>query len=218
MSYAPTPGPAPAPPPRHALGLPAGSIRALLALSVLGLLWLLALRPVLGKNVADVKLPLEFVYLQMLMVLILAHFFTAHGGSIRAVAGSRSPLGLPRGSVRFLLLAGYLGLAAYCWHNKLEFDDVQTRPFLLLLTLLISAFFLGHIVTAIVRRMSGGILPAAFQDIQAWVALLAVIALGIVFVILVFINPSLEAEKRIESPVLEAILASLVGFYFGARS
>jgi hypothetical protein len=217
MSYAPAPAPV-TPPRRHALGLPAGSVRALLALAVLGLLWLLALRPVLGKNLADVKLPLEFIYLQMLMVLILAHFFTAHGGSIGADPAGRSPLGLPRGSVRFLLLAGYLGLAAYLWHNNLDFEIPTRGPFLLLLTLLISAFFLGHVVTGIVLRMSGGVLPPAFQDIQAWVALLAILALAIVFVVQVFINPGLEPGKRIESPVLEAILAALVGFYFGARS
>jgi hypothetical protein len=217
MSYAPAPAPA-TPPRRHALGLPAGSVRALLALGVLGLLWLLALRPVLGKDLAGVQLPLEFIYLQMLMVLILAHFFTAHGGSIGTEPGGRSPLGLPRRSVRFVLLAGYLGLAAYLWRNNLDFEIPTRGPFLLLLTLLISAFFLGHVVTGFVLWMSRGVLPPAFQDIQAWIALLAILALAIVFVVHVFINPGVEPGKRIESPVLEATLAALVGFYFGARS
>src|SRR5579872_4816015 len=93
MSIVQTPG-APArlaPPPRHALGLPAGSVRAILAFAVLAMLWVLALRPLIGgQSVADFKLPLEFVYLQILMVLILAHFFAAHGGSIGPHAGGRS--------------------------------------------------------------------------------------------------------------------------------
>src|SRR4051794_29926942 len=92
------------PPPRHALGLPAGSVRALLALSVLGLLWTIALNP---KRQAT--LPLDFLYLLVLMVLIPAHYFAAHGSTIgRNVSGGSSALGLPSGSVRFILLAGFL--------------------------------------------------------------------------------------------------------------
>src|SRR5437870_2858126 len=96
--------PAPAPQ-RHALGLPAGSIRALLALAVLGCLWLVAYRSV--EQGPDTKLPLEFVYLQFLMVLILAHYFSAHGNTIGSTVSRKSPLGLPRGTVRLILLVGY---------------------------------------------------------------------------------------------------------------
>ena len=62
---------------RHALGLPAGSIRAMLALGILGLLWLLVLR-----YDDNHKLPVEFVYLQFLMLLMLASYLTAHGKTI----------------------------------------------------------------------------------------------------------------------------------------
>src|SRR5260370_3205132 len=76
MSYA---EPAAAPPrPRHALGLPAGSVRAMLALSVLGVLWAL----VYGAEHLHEKLPLTFVSLMFLMTLILAHYFAAHGNTI----------------------------------------------------------------------------------------------------------------------------------------
>jgi hypothetical protein len=219
MSTAAPVGVAPtARPQRHAFGWPAGSIRALLALSVLALLWLLALRPVLGKTIGEVKLPMEFVYLQLLMVLMLAHYFAAHGGSIRPGEGRRPPLGLPRGTVRFLLVAGYLGLAAFMWYKNTDFEIPPRGPFLLLITLLVSGFFLGHVLTAIVRGVSGGVLPPAFQDIQAWIALLAIIALGLIFVVQIFINPTLKLGEQIEPATLEAILASLVGFYFGARS
>src|SRR5258707_13249355 len=96
--------------PRHALGLPAGSVRALLAFGVLGYLWVLALAPTReGKSLLTENLQASqaFIYLQFLMVLILAHFFTAHGRSIGHQVSRRSPLGLPRGSVRILLLGGY---------------------------------------------------------------------------------------------------------------
>ena len=206
-------------PPRHALGLPAGSVRALLAFSVLGLLWLLALQPMHGHSEAlgAVQLPTVFMDLQILMVLILSHFFAAHGQSIRADASQRSPLGLPRGSVRFLLLTGYLGLAGYLYYTQPKFEYPSSSALILLLVL-ISGFFLGHVLTGTVRLMSGGVLPFWFQDVQAWAALLAILCMGVLLIILIFINPSLSLGQEINPPVLEAILAALVGFYFGARS
>src|SRR5579885_1827161 len=49
---------------RHALGLPAGSVRALLGFMVMGLVWTLML---LGKEVP--------LYLQYLMFMILGHYY-----------------------------------------------------------------------------------------------------------------------------------------------
>jgi hypothetical protein len=223
MSIVQTPGAPPpvrpAVPPRHALGLPAGSIRAILAFAVLAMLWVIALRPLIkGQSLAEFQLPVEFVYLQIVMVLILAHFFAAHGGSIGPHTGGRSPLGLPRGSVRFILLAGYLGLAVYLYRTQPKYEVPGQRAFFLLLLLLFSGFFLGHLLTAAVRGASGGLLPFWFQDIQAWVALLAMGALAVLMVVELFINPSLSLENKIDMPTLEAVLAGLVGFYFGARS
>jgi hypothetical protein len=207
------------PPPRHALGLPAGSIRSLLALSVLGLLWLLALRPLPGHEGAagEIKLPTVFMDLQILMVLILAHFFGAHGHTIRAAGTGASPLGLPRGSVRFVLLAGYLALAGFLYHTQPKFEYPSTSALILLLVL-ISGFFLGHVLTGIVRALSRGVLPFWFQDVQAWAALLAIFCMGIILIIQMFINPSVPLEQQLDLPIVEAILAALVGFYFGARS
>lgn len=207
------------PPPRHPLGLPAGSVRALLALSVLGMLWLLALQPLArnGPALGEFQLSTPFMDLQILMVLILAHYFAAHGHSIRTHAEQKSPLSLPRGSVRFLLLAGYLGLAVFLYRTQPTFQYPSTSALVLLLVL-VSGFFLGHILTGAVRYLSHGVLPYWFQDILAWVALLAMLAMGVLLIILLFINPSLSLGQEISPPVLEAILAALVGFYFGARS
>ncbi|HWG44007.1 MAG TPA: hypothetical protein VN688_14610 [Gemmataceae bacterium] len=216
----PPPGQPPSlPPRRHALGLPPGSIRALLALSVLALLWLLALRPIAGGSeaAADLKLPTVFMDLQILMVLILSHFFAAHGHTIRPTSGVRSPLGLPRGSVRLLLLAGYLGLAGFLYHTQPKFEYPSTSALILLLVL-VSGFFFGHILTTAVQSVSGGVLPFWFQDVEAWVALLAILCMGIILIIQLFINTSVSLERQLDLPVVEAVLAALVGFYFGARS
>jgi hypothetical protein len=195
-----------------------------LALAVLGMLWLIALKPLQGgpEPGAKPKFPLDFVYLQILMVLILAHFFTAHGGSIRPGPTERSPLGLPRGSVRFLLLGGYLALTYYLWrkHKELDFEvkgELQ-GDVMLLVGLVVSAFLLGHIITGIVRKFSGNQLPFWFQDFEAWIALLALLALGALLLWQLVINTALPADKQRDLPVLNAVLAALVGFYFGARS
>lgn len=202
------------PTPRHALGLPAGSIRALLALSIMALLWLLALTgPHEGK-----QLPYTFIYLQILMVLILAHYFGAHGTTIRGPGTQKSPLGLPRGSVRLILLAGYAGLAYYLYKSRPDFQMPQKGDFVIMVALLLSGFFVGHYLTALVRMFSGPQLPFGFQDFQAWLALLAVCGLGVLVIIHLFINPSVSPENVIPSIHLDMVLAAIVGFYFGSRS
>jgi hypothetical protein len=182
-------------------------------------LWLLTLQPLLGHGqpLGEMQLPTVFMDLQILMILILAHFFAAHGNSIRAGGAGPSPLHLPRGSIRFLLLAGYLGLAAFLYHTQPKFEYPSTSAFILLLVL-VSGFFLGHLLTAFVRMISGGVLPFWFQDVEAWVALLAVVCMAILFVIQFFVNLSVPLEQRINLAYVEAVLAALVGFYFGARS
>ena len=225
MSYAPpAPGfPAAGPPPtrRHALGLPAGSVRALLALGVLGLLWALLLRYRYADTtpLAERKLPLAFVYLQYLMVLILAHFFAAHGSTIgHHATGGPSPLGMPGGSVRFLLVVGYLGLAAFLYHTQPDFEEPAKGAYILLLVLLLSGFFLGHIVARLMRVVGGGREPDWFQDFEAWVALIGLIGLAVLLVVHLFINTSVSEQYRLELPNVEAGLAAVIGFYFGARS
>jgi hypothetical protein len=206
--------------PRHALGLPAGSIRALLALGVLAYLWVLA--AVLAKEDQPVRLKAEasqaFIYLQFLMVLILAHFFVAHGKTIGSHISRRSPLGLPRGVVRLLLVGGYLGLAYWMYIQQEHYQIPETGPILLMVGVMIAAFVLGHFLTNMMSWLGGGVLPAWFQDIQAWIALLALLLMGIVIIVRLVINKSIPLEQQISPIYLETILAGLVGFYFGARS
>jgi hypothetical protein len=199
--------------PRHALGLPAGSVRALLALGVLGVLWALAI----GAEHQH-KLPLTFVYLMFLMVLILAHYFAAHGSTM-GKKDSTAALGMPRGSIRFLLLFGYLGLAWFLFKERgeLDFDTPPKADLILFLALILTGFFVGHILTILVRWMAGGTLPPWFQDIQAWLSILSLLGLAILVLIHVFINPNVDPAYRI-GVNLDVGLATLVSFYFGARS
>jgi hypothetical protein len=227
MATTPTATP---PEPRHALGLPAGSVRALLALGVLGYLWALlfvitrgdaSLGASLNEEVAHnlrAQRDLAFVYFNIIMVLILAHFFAAHGSTIGHTVSKRSPLGLPAGSIRLILLGGYLGLAYYLYVTKPKFDIANTGPLVLLITVLLSCFVVGYVVTLVVRALSPGGVPAWFQDVQAWVALLGLVVLCILVLMRIVINPSMEGGKQVDLDNVEVALAGLVGLYFGARS
>jgi hypothetical protein len=201
--------------PRYALGMPAGSVRALLAFGVLGSLWLV----VLGHS-RDQKVPMVFIYLQFLMVLILGHFFTAHGYTIGKKVSSRSPLWLPGGSVRILLILGYSGLAYYLYHRgrELQYATPDQGDVALMLGLMLGGFFIGHFVNDVVEFLSGGQPPYWYQDIQAWFALISLIGLMILVFKHMFINPGLPPDEQLQLTKFEAGLAGVVGFYFGARS
>lgn len=207
------------PKPRHALGLPAGSIRALLAFGVLGYLWLLVLRPTEGGGspLANQQASLAFIYLQFLMVLIIGHFFTAHGKTIGHHISEGSPLGLPSGCVRFLLLAGYLGQAVYLYYTRPKFELPETASVILLVLVLVSAYMVGYVITGAMNTVYS-VLPPWFLDLQAWVALCALLLLGVILLIRLVINTAVSPDNQIRLDVVEAVLAGLVGLYFGARS
>jgi hypothetical protein len=199
---------------RHALGMPAGSVRAIVAFTVLAVLWLLALYGMTPEG----KIPVAFIYLQYVMILIIAHFFAAHGSTIGKHVSHRNPLWLPSGSVRFLLLAGYVGLIVWLVYSQREFAPVP-EGHLALPLVLISGFILGYIVTKLVRSFStDGQLPFWFQDVQAWFALLAVIGLLVIALVYLVIQPSIPESMHFDMTTVETIVAAIVGFYFGARS
>jgi hypothetical protein len=196
--------------------LPAGSVRALLTLMVLSLVWALMAK--------GIQIP---IYLYYLMFLVLGSFFAAHGHSIAGPAtGSASPLYLPRGTLRTLIIVGFLAVLIWRYYEyqdlnalmdlKPPTDTEQTvLPFVL-----VAAFFLGVIFSRTLGRMFGGPQgPAPWvQDIQAWLALLATLALGAEVIIQLVINPGLPPERQLTLPRWQAVLTAITGFYFGARS
>jgi hypothetical protein len=227
----PAPGPAAGPPlsaPPHSptppryqrqpLGLPAGSVRALLALAVLGLIWALLLSPD-----ETIQVPL---YLYYLMFLILGHFFAAHGHSIGGPnTGPSHPLYLPGGTLRILMIGGFIAVLAVRYHRHPDLEGLlklQEKPtdYPLLPIILVGGFFLGIFVNRVVGRLfSGPQGPAPwFQDILSWVALLATVGLVVEVLIQVVINPTLEQDRRVNLPGFQAGLAAAVSFYFGVRS
>jgi hypothetical protein len=208
-------------PPRHPLGLPAGSVRAILALLILGLTWTL----VVLQRTQDVKVP---VYLYYLMFLTLGHFFAAHGKSIAGAGSSEpSPLHLPRGVIRTVLLLGFVGVFAWRYYKDQDlqrFLDVGVplldpeQPYLPFV--LVGAFFAGILVSSLIRMAQRGssVTPYWIQDILAWISLLATAGLIAEIVMLVIINPTLPADRQINLPNWQMVLAAVISFYFGVRS
>jgi hypothetical protein len=204
---------APAPPAetRHPLSLPPGSVRAVLALMIAGLFWGCVAMP----ETKDVPVPL-FLYFLLGLILL---FFGAHGHSIGPHLGDRRhPLGLPRGSIRAILLLGMAAVLGWIYYahperlpSRLTPDPDQLKQWPTLLTATVAGFALGYLV-----RLGPWRTTAAFQDLLAWVSLLAMLGLVFETVWVIFINPSLF--ERQDLATWEAILTAVVSFYFGARS
>jgi hypothetical protein len=203
--------------PRHPLGLPKGSVRALLALMVFGIIWTLLLIP--ERVDQEVHIPL---YLYYLMFLILGHYFALRGHApSRPGVREAHPLYLPRGSLRLLMFLGFA--AALGWgyyHNPNFFDRLNPRVTeqRYLPVLILGMFFLGIVVNRIGHLLAGpeGV-PSWFQDIIAWISLLAILALTVESILRLVIEPTLE-KSQLDLKTWEGITASLVAFYFGARS
>jgi hypothetical protein len=206
---------------RHPLGLPAGSVRAILALLVFAIIWALLLLP--EQPGKEVPIPL---YLYYLMFLIIGSYFASRGHApVPAGVKHWHPLYLPKGSLRLLMIVGFVGAMGWGYYNNPNFfdrlspsiDDIKKQPYLPVL--LLGAFFLGIIVAHVGNILFGDPvmgLPPWFQDILAWVSLLGILGLCAEFAIRLFINPGLE--KPLELPHWEGLLSAVVAFYFGARS
>jgi hypothetical protein len=197
-------------PARQPLKLPAGSVRALLAMIIAGLFWLLLLP-------AEKQIPIPlFLYFLAGMVLM---FFVAHGNSISS-AGQPPPWGLPRGTFRFLLIVGTIAVLAahfYFRHSsplpRLVPAAEQLQQWPNLTIALFGGLSLGWLVGRGPWRYS-----AVFQDFQAWVSIVAMIGLAAEVIILLFINPSLEENPPVDLRVFESVLTGIIAWYFGSRS
>lgn len=188
---------------RHALGLPDGSVRALLALTVVGV--------VCGLLLRDPGAPLP-EHLESLLFVILGHYFAARGQTPVDPAGGPPPLWLPRGSVRLLLVAALVTVGALV----LRQGGAEAQRGLVTLVL-VFAFLLGIAISRVVRwwqrRRPEG--PRLFKDLQALLGLAAATGLALQAFFGVLPGPEALGLGRIG---VDQALAGLVGFYFGSRS
>lgn len=191
----------------QAFGLPAGSIRAVLALAVFGAVWaLLALHP-------EQRLP---EYLQNLMFIILGHYFAARRHVAVGEQGP-SPLYLPRGAIRLLFLLGFVAIGALLVQQDrvVSSDGARLEPGALTL-LLVLGFLLGVASKRVLAwiRPADRPLPRVIEDLRAAVA---IVAAGLLLLV-VFGAWAPRAPFGLPDSVVQDALAATIGFYFGSRS
>jgi len=204
---------------RHPLGLPRGSVRALLTFMILGTLWTLLLIP--PEKLAGGIPP----YLFYLTFLVLGSYFGARSHAPHGALAEKHPLHLPRGSIRLFIIVGFAAVVGYGYYTnhdyfeRLRIDQQQMTEQPFLPFVIFGAFFLGIVGNAMLHAAMGGpggTMPALYQDILAWVSLLAVLGLAFEVIYQVVIVPT--TEHALNLPRWQTMLSGIVAFYFGARS
>ncbi|MDR3633935.1 MAG: hypothetical protein P4L84_09030 [Isosphaeraceae bacterium] len=198
----------------YAFGWPAGSVRALMALIVFGTIWaLLVLRP--EREVPE--------YLRDLLFIVLGHYFAvrSRASTVDENPGP-PPLYLPRGSVRILLIAGFVGVAFLLRRHERLFQ-IEQNPGVVTL-LLVFGFLLGVVLKQVGTWWAGRgqATPRIWEDLRALVSLSAAALLAVV-VWDQFLPGSPhwglhEIKLGLGRLGPAHLLSAIVGFYFGARS
>jgi hypothetical protein len=197
----------------HAFGWPAGSVRALMAMIVFGCVWaFLVLRP-------DQEVP---EYLNDLLFIILGHYFAVRGRQEPVQEAGPPPLYLPRGSVRLILVGGFL-VTGVLLYRQGRLMDIGHNPAVVTL-FLVCGFILGVTVQQVWSQLAGKgrPLPRLLEDARALVSLAA--TLFLVALVVDQFAPDLihlglsEVDLSLGKIGLPHISAAVVGFYFGSRS
>lgn len=198
--------PLPTTPPKPPLGLPTGSVRAVLALLLSGTLWYEILR---GRTPEPILVDAA--------LLVVAFYFgvrsTAPPTPVARVAVTeepkvRQPLYLPRGAVRSVLAVGFLGVITY-----VAWRDGRMPDTLVLILQVILSYVIGYAFSLILLRRArlGKELGRTARAVRNTISLAAIgITTGVSWAI---------ATERFDlvPDYLQNGLAWTIAFYFGSR-
>ncbi len=191
------------------LGLPTGSVRALLTLTCVAVVVVNTAR---GRD-------LDLFWVEALLIS-MAHYFTSRRfvslppATIRRLESDgilereSQPLFLPKGSIRVLIMAAFLGLGVYLYQNN--------RPLLyskhvITLLALVGSYFLG----AVVRTMTGFLHRWRSRPVSRWWAdARALVVLGVFALVAV---PELAGAGNVWDDAFRHVGLGLMLFYFGSR-
>ncbi len=199
------------------LGLPYGSVRALLSLMVLGMV---VIDVLVGRNSAGVATAaddmVEVLWSECLVIVMAGYFTTRKFVRLpndvverlekEGVLAVDRPLGLPRFTMRVVLILAFVALAVHMWRENRLFETKSAQVLGLAL-----AFLLGG-ASAVVARFFGGGLESAGR--LWWENLKAVLALGSVAACMV---ASLAFGLDHLPTWATSITIWMVLFYFGSR-
>lgn len=189
------------------LGLPTGSVRALLTLIVVA---------VVVARVAIGKSP-DPLWIETLLIA-LAHYFTSRrfvslppDVMLRleqegVIAKERHPLYLPKNSIRTIIVGTFVGLGIYLYR-----EPRLVTPEAVALLSMVFAYLLG----AIVRSISSWFAKRRSQPITGvWGDIKALIVLGAIVVAAVLALFDVGVQLP---PLVDRIALGLTLFYFGSR-
>lgn len=193
------------------LGLPPGSVRGMLSLFIVVQFWLLLALP----ESRHVPVPVN-LYLLMTFVAI---FFVSHGKTIADPASSHpSPLHLPAGSIRLIIVGGTAAIVGFLYVNHPERLVERMRPaegqfvyWPAIVGAYVGGFLLGYFFRIMPFRQNW-----AFQSFLAWMSILAMVLLFVEIFIQAFINPTLKHQFDLRT--WEAVVTGVTACYFATRS
>jgi hypothetical protein len=180
------------------LGLPKGSIRAIATLVTAGCSWGLLFT---GGPVPD--------YVLDLLLTIIGYYFGFRrkdrqaGGRVSDASPKTSePLGLPGGTIRMMLIAGF-AVSALILYSRGQFGSSAYLEFFLILAALITGYFFARLFAGIARSRTG----RAINHAKGLIVLVATIQLAVLLL-----------AGHAEQPPLGLAMACIISFYFGSRS
>lgn len=195
---------------RYPLGLPAGSVRALLTLTVTGYI---VYQIAIGE-------PIGLLWNETLMI-VLAHYFTSRRviqipPAIReqmAADGTlpteRNPLFLPKHSIRTLIVLAFAGLAVYLYREQRLFN-----PASLSILGTVAAYLLGMLAKSVLSWWRS---DRPQTSARWWEDLKAIVTLAIVMGSVAIELTGTAASLPIPKEQLQNIALGVVLFYFGSR-
>ena len=197
----------------HPLGWPPGSVRGMLALLIAVQFWFFFLLPDSQDPTKQIRIPITLYFLMTLVGL----FLVSHGKTI-GMTNHRSPLFLPSGTLRVLIIGGTAAVLGFVYSNhpdrlteRLSMSSEQLTNWPMVVGSYVGGFFAGHLSKIMPFRNN--------WMIQAFLAWLAMIAMGLLFleiIVRTFIDPSLK--EKFDLHLWGAVVTGIVTFYFGARS
>ncbi|MFN5734255.1 MAG: hypothetical protein ACK48R_20605 [Planctomyces sp.] len=190
------------------LGLPNGSVRALLTLMVVGVVIQAVVR---GQE-------LDIIWTESLMITLAYYYTSRRFVSLPSeiiprlqqegvLDADQHPLFLPRHSIRFILMAAFAGLGVWLFReNRLQ------EPRALSLLLIVASFIVGSLVRSIkgllFRRPPQTNLPARWGDLKALV-ILGTVGTAVAFKVLQNVDPL--------PPEYDRVALAMMLYYFGSR-
>jgi hypothetical protein len=195
------------------LGMPTGSVRALLTLILVAVV----ITRVVQVGDADIEKDIDLIWIEALLIA-LSHYFTSRRfvelpphvlkelEEEGVVEKERHPLFLPRSSIRIIIVAAFGWLTYFLYQN-----GRLSEPHALSLLCLLGAFILGSIVRRIFLPLHRhGFNPSAgtMGDIKALIVLVALLVIAV---------PEFLGSPQVFPEVFHRVVLAMTLFYFGSR-